>query len=117
MATNEIKRTGPKYRKVHPLFWSLPEVNDLEADDKVTPLYVLTCEQLSRIGLFRFSIGMAAQDLGRTPEYIRDSLERVCSVMSWSFDERTQTLLIPEWFKWHPPTNQSHAVGCLEDLQ
>jgi len=120
MATNETKRRkriGPRYRVVFPLFWCDEAVVELATTDKLIAVYTLSSKQLNRIGLFHFSIGMAAQDLGMELEEVRQGVQRVCDTLSWSFDARSQTMLLPRFFKWNQPTNQCHAGGCLDDLQ
>ena len=105
-----------KYRKVDPRVWNDEKFRQLSPDDKLVALYCLTCDQTNRIGLFVFSVGKAAEDIGLAPDDFTGRFDRVCETLSWRWDRVSRTLYFPMWWKYNAPDNGKHMLGCLQDL-
>ncbi|MCG3177394.1 MAG: hypothetical protein MOGMAGMI_02368 [Candidatus Omnitrophica bacterium] len=105
-----------RYRKIMPRIWRDEKFRQLQPDDKLLALYVLTA-QSNRIGLFYFSIGMAAEDLGSSTQTIEERLANVCKTFGWGYDPPSKTVWIPSWWTYNPPENQNVMRGCLQDLR
>lgn len=112
---------GPRYRKVFPLFWDDPGVRSLDDPSKVIALYCLTSRQTNRIGIFRFSLATAAEDLGYTgtgspSQGFRQRFDRVVSTLKWRWDEGSRVLYLPSWWKWNHPESKNNLIGNLKDI-
>ncbi len=99
-----------------PRIWRDEKFIQLQPDDKLLALYVLTA-QSNRIGLFRFSVGMAAEDLGFDTQTIEKRLTNVCDTMWWGYDPPSRTIWIPTWWVYNAPENPNVMTGCLQDLR
>ena len=113
--------SGPRYRKVYPLFWDDASVRTLDDSEKLLALYCITSHQTNRVGIFRFSLATAADDLGIGIGKVSDTFKRkfykVCNTLNWRFDEQARVLYVPSWWKWNRPENPKHMIGVLRDLK
>jgi hypothetical protein len=105
-----------KYRKVDPRIWRDEKFVELDAIDKLIVHYVLTSLQANRIGLFTFSVALAAEELGIKVETFRERFANVCQTFQWPYDPRTKTLFLKTWWKYNRPDNPNMLKSCLEDL-
>lgn len=90
-----------KFRTLDPRFWADESVQALSSLDKLLALYVLCGPQTNRIGIYVFSIGAAAEDLGLPAESVRNGLSRICEALGWKFDQGTRLLYLPSWWRYH----------------
>ncbi len=91
------------YRRVYLRVWRHPAFKPLTDDQKVLTFYLLTGPQTNLVGWYRFSPGMAAEDLDVTPSRLLRTFEIVLKAFEWQYDERTQLLWISTWHRWNPP--------------
>lgn len=105
-----------RYRKLFPRIWRHPGFSVLTKTGRELALYALTGPQVSRIGLFYFSVGTAAEDLNVGGETLRKGLADVCVTFGWHFDPDARVFYIPSWWKWNPPENENVLKGNLKDL-
>src|SRR5688572_16790763 len=109
-------RVARKYRRIDPRIWGDERFRSLETDCKLLALYCLTSPQGNRIGLFRFSLALASEDLETLPETLRERFSNVVSTLKWRFDEDAKVLFLPTWWKYNAPENPNVMVSCLDDL-
>lgn len=95
--------------------WCDRNFRALEVGEQVVALYCLT-GQPNRVGLFRFSPGMAAEDLGMTLEGFMGSFEIVLETFGWEWDAENRVLYIPTWWKYNTPQTVKQFSSMLEDL-
>ncbi len=105
-----------KYRKVDPRTWTDEKFSTLTDSEKLLLLYVMTCQQCNRVGIFRFSTALAAEDLNTSAKCISDRFAKVCDTFRWKWDANAKVVYIPTWWKYNHPENPKHLIGCLEDL-
>lgn len=113
-----------KYRKVDPRIWSDESFAKLDAECKLLAVYCLTSSQVNRIGLYRLSLGMAAEELGMVSDTVSHTvsdtmtarIRRVCETLNWEWDDTAKVLYLPTWWKYNAPDNAKHFSGCLSDL-
>ena len=105
-----------KYRKIDPRIWGDERFVRLPNEEKLIALYCLTSPQCNRIGLFRFSMAAAAEDLGTSSETFEKRFRNVCSTMKWPFDPVSKVLFFPTWWRYNCPENGNILLGNLEDL-
>ena len=106
----------PRYRLVYPVFWMDPGVVGLTLEEKGVALYCLTGLQTNRIGLYKLSLGAAAEDLGITTDSMKKKFAVVIKAMDWEYDEASRVLFIPSWWRWNPARNPNILKGNLKDL-
>jgi hypothetical protein len=104
-----------RYRKFDPRFWKDEKIRKFDVADKAIAAYLFTA-QSNRIGLFNFSPGQAAEDLGMLPQTFREGFQRVSQALDYTFDEEARVLFIPTWWKYNQPENINVLKGCLKDL-
>ena len=103
-----------KYRKIDPRVWSDERFARLGQQEKLLAVYCLTSPQANRVGLFRFSLAMAREDLGDT---VSDTVfDTVCHTLNWRYDRTAKVLYFPTWWKYNHPDNPKHWKGSLSDL-
>lgn len=113
MSDNERR----SYRKVYKRLWADPEFIAMTDSERNMALYVLTGPQTNRIGLFKLSIPLAAEDLKRPLNTVRRVFANVVKAFRWEYDATTRVLWIPSWWKYNPPPKQSSNIkGYLSDL-
>lgn len=105
-----------RYRKIYTRLWLHPGFLALNDAEKVVAFYLLTGTQSNRIGLYRLSPSVAAEDLGTSLEAFRKRLARVCTSLGWLFDSKLRVFYIPSFLRWNPPVNKNVASGITNDL-
>ncbi len=118
-------RPQARYRKIYSLIWSDEKFCSLDPYGKLIALYCLTCPQSNRLGLYKFSPGMAEEEIGNLPETSSDTLpdtfpQRFAGVvksMEWEWDSQFRVLFIPAWWRWNHPENVNVFKGSLVDLK
>jgi uncharacterized phage protein (TIGR02220 family) len=104
-----------RYRKIDPRFWKDEKIVQLSPEEKLVALYIFT-GQSNRIGLFTFSPGEAAEDVGTLPQTFGERFGNVCRTLNLGWDEPYRVLYIPTWWKYNPPENSNNVIGNLKDL-
>jgi hypothetical protein len=104
-----------KYRKVDPRIWNDEKFQSLPPADKLLAVYCLTA-QANRIGIFKFSVALASEDLGMPADEVRERLDRVCHTLSWPLDSSRRVLYFPTWWKYNNPGSPKTLVGILSDV-
>ena len=108
-----------RYRKIDPRFWKDEKVMTLTPHEKLIALYLFT-GQSNRIGLFNFSPGAAAEDLGVAPETFSEGFLKpfgnVCRTLNFGWDEILRVLYLPTWWRYNCPENPNVLKACLADL-
>lgn len=104
-----------RYRRLYPRLWH--QLQPLDDGHRVVALYCLSGPQSNRIGLFRLSPALAAEDLGTLPRTFLERLSNVCRTFEWRFDEGARVLWIPSWWEWNRPENKNVLISLLSDLE
>jgi hypothetical protein len=92
------EKMARKYRKIDPRIWSDERFSLLSDAEKVLAMYILTCPQCNRIGLFRFSLALAAEDLGVPPVRMSERFAKVCDTFRWKWDAGAKVIYLPTWW-------------------
>jgi len=104
-----------RYRKVDPRFWKDEKIRRFSETEKLISLYLFT-GQSNRIGLFSFSPGEAAEDLGISSQTFAKGFGNVCGTLFLGWDPEARILYLPTWWKYNPPENANNVIGNLKDL-
>tara|TARA_R100000808_G_scaffold5696_1_gene17127 strand:+ start:1572 stop:2444 length:873 start_codon:yes stop_codon:yes gene_type:complete len=111
----------PRYRKISPKIWDDERFMQLSQEEKLLAIYCLTSQQVNRIGLFVFSVGKAAEDLGYGMAYgietVSEVLDTVSQKLNWRWDKASKVLYFPRWWNYNLPANAKHMKGCMDDAE
>lgn len=105
-----------RYRRVYVRIWDDPKFRNLSPTEQRLALYLLSGPQTNRIGLFKFSIPRAADDLNLGIETLRKAFWNVCTTFNWMFDADARVIYIPSWWRWNSSVNTNILLGNLKDL-
>ena len=106
-----------RFRKLYPRIWRHAEFRRLDQAGQLLALYCLTGPQSNRAGLFTFSPGTAAEDLGIPTRALHARMARVCEVFGWRFDAEARVLFVPSWWTWNPPENPNVLRAAFKDVR
>jgi hypothetical protein len=118
-----------KYRKVDPRIWSDERFAALSTNGKLAVLYVLTCPEMNRIGLFRLSVATVAEAISSGDSNSKNSLssaklrkirveiERAFFELGWELDTKLRLIYLPNWWRYNLPDNPDAMKGALRDLE
>lgn len=104
-----------RYRKFEPRFWKDEKVRQLDVELKAIAAYCIT-GQSNRTGLFNFSPGQAAEDLGILPQTFAKGFAKVCLTLNYGWDSEARVLYLPTWWKYNTPESPNVLKGNLTDL-
>ena len=104
-----------RYRKFDPRFWKDEKIRQLSVEEKAVAAYCFT-GQSNRVGLFNFSPGQAAEDLGVSPATFAKGFRKVCQRLNYEWDEDARVLYLPTWWKYNAPDNPNTLKGNLSDI-
>lgn len=105
-----------KYRRIDPRIWGDEKFTELDMLDRLIVLYLLTSTQCNRIGIFKFSAAMAAEELGTTPDEFSNRFAKICETFDWAWDRERKVVFLRSWWKYNHPENRSVLVSCLKDI-
>lgn len=105
-----------KFRKLDPRIWNDEKFQQLPPMHKLLAVYCLTA-QVNRIGIFKFSVALASEDIGYPPDTLRDTLREICDTLNWHHDEEARVMYFPHWWKYNASGSHKTMKGCLEDLR
>lgn len=105
------------FGKVYQRIWRNQDFVALSDAERTLALYLLTGPQCNRVGIFRFSIALAAEDLERDLSDVRQWLDRVTAAFGWRYDAAARVLWIPSWWAFNHCENPKNMKGYLGDLQ
>lgn len=103
------------YGKVHTSFWASDTLRELDSDGKLLALYLLTSPHTTMIGAFRLPDAYACEDLGWTPERLRNGFGTLSEFVD--YDEKTRWVWIKNFLTFNRPENpnQWKAAAKLAD--
>lgn len=120
MTTDKSTADTPErrtYRKVYRRLWANPQFLALTDSERLMALYILAGPQTNRIGLFKFNIPGAADDLKRPVNTIRRVFHHVRETFGWLWDADARVIWIQSWWKYNPlPKQDTNLRGLLADI-
>lgn len=105
------------YGKVHTGFWTSDNLRGLDVDAKLLAIYLMTSPHTNMIGCFRLPDAYACDDLGWTPERLRNGFETLSKGLFVKYDEKTKWVWIIKFLSFNKPENpnQWKAAAKLAD--
>ena len=102
------------YGKVHSQFWASSTIAALSDDGKLLALYLMTCQHNTIAGVFRLPDGYAAEDLGWSPERVREGFAELSRNGFANRCETTKWVWIIKHLDWNPPENPNQRKAALK---
>lgn len=101
------------FRKIHTSFWSDSFIQDLEKDQKLFYLYLLTNERTRQCGVYEITKKQIAYDLGYSIDRVSILLEYFIKVGKIKYNETTKELAIGNWLKYNNSTSPK-VKSCID---
>ena len=94
------------FRKIHTSFWSDSFISELNPDQKLFYLYILTNERTHQCGIYEITKKQIAFDLGYTMDRVSILLKYFISCGKIRYSEKTNEIAIKNW----PKFNESESI-------
>jgi hypothetical protein len=104
-----------KFKKIDPRMWHDEKFVALDQLEKLIAIYAITA-QSNRIGLFKFSAALAAEELCIPAETFPERFGNVCRTLNWGWDKALRVVFLPTWWRYNPPENPNVLKACLDDI-
>ena len=101
------------FRKIHTSFWSDSFIQDLEKDQKLFYLYLLTNERTRQCGVYEITKKQISYDLGYTMDRVSILLEYFIKVGKIKYNSTTKELAIGNWLKYNNSTSPK-VKSCID---
>lgn len=101
------------FRKIHTSFWSDSFTSDLDKDQKLFYLYLLTNERTSQCGIYEITKKQMSFDLGYGIETISKLLKFFISAKKVKYNEQTNEIAIKNWSKYNV-SNSPKVKSCID---
>jgi hypothetical protein len=101
------------FRKIHTSFWSDSFIQDLEKDQKLFYLYLLTNERTRQCGVYEITKKQISYDLGYTMDRVSILLEYFIKLGKIKYNSTTKELAIGNWLKYNNSTSPK-VKSCID---
>lgn len=101
------------FRKIHTSFWSDTFIQDLDNDQKLFYLYLLTNERTKQCGIYEISKKQICFDLGYSMDKVSKLLLYFIKRDRILYSEVTKELAIKNWNKFNS-SNSPKVVSCIK---
>ena len=101
------------FRKIHTSFWSDSFIQDLEKDQKLFYLYLLTNERTRQCGVYEITKKQISYDLGYTMDRVSILLEYFIKAGKIKYNSTTKELAIGNWLKYNNSTSPK-VKSCID---
>lgn len=93
------------FRKVHTSFWSDPFIEDLDRDQKLFYLYLITNDKTRQCGIYEITKKQIAYDLGYNIDTVSKHMAYFIKTGKIRYNEPTKELAIKNWLKYNSSTS------------
>ena len=101
------------FRKIHTSFWSDTFIQDLDNDQRLFYLYLLTNERTKQCGIYEISKKQMAFDLGYSIDRVSKLLQYFIKVDKVLYNDSTKELAIKNWGKYNNSSSPK-VVSCIK---
>ena len=102
------------YSKIYACFWQDEAVQAMSMPTRYMALYLLTCPHKNLIGYYYLPKAYAREDLCMDPEAFEASLGELIASGFCSYNEKSKTVLIPNYLKYNPMDNEKVVISALK---
>ena len=100
------------FRKIHTSFWSDSFVSELENDQKLFYLYLMTNERTRQCGVYEITKKQIAFDLGYSIDKVSKLLAYFISKKKIKYNDKTNELALGNWLKYNNSTSPK-VQSCI----
>ena len=100
------------FRKIHTSFWSDSFVSELDNDQKLFYIYLMTNERTKQCGVYEITKKQISFDLGYSIDKVSKMLQYFISSGKIRFNEKTNELAIGNWLKYNGSTSPK-VQSCI----
>ena len=101
------------FRKIHTSFWSDTFIQDLDNDQRLFYLYLLTNERTKQCGIYEISKKQMAFDLGYSIDRVSKLLKYFIDTGKVLYNETTKEIAIKNWGKYNNSTSPK-VLSCIK---
>ena len=101
------------FRKIHTSFWSDTFIQDLDNDQRLFYLYLLTNERTKQCGIYEISKKQMAFDLGYSIDRVSKLLKYFINTGKVLYNETTKEIAIKNWVKYNNSTSPK-VLSCIK---
>ena len=100
------------FRKVHTSFWSDSFVSELDNDQKLFYLYLMTNERTRQCGVYEITKKQISFDLGYSIDKVSKLLAYFISKKKIKYNDKTNELALGNWLKYNNSTSPK-VQSCI----
>jgi hypothetical protein len=101
------------FRKVHTSFWSDPFIQDLDNEQRLFYLYLLTNEKTKQCGIYEISKRQISFNLGYSIEKVTELIGYFINAGKIRYSLETNEIAIRNWMKYNGSTSPKVA-NCIK---
>jgi hypothetical protein len=100
------------FRKVHTSFWSDSFISELDNDQKIFYLYLMTNEKTKQCGVYEITKKQIAFDLGYSIDKVSKLLTYFISKKKIKYNDQTNEVALGNWLKYNNSTSPK-VQSCI----
>ena len=101
------------FRKIHTSFWSDPFIGDLDNEQRLFYLYLLTNERTKQCGIYEISKRQICYELGFSLDKVSKMLAYFVKAGKIMYSESTQEVALKNWMKFNGSTSPK-VLSCIK---
>ncbi|MBU3101541.1 MULTISPECIES: DnaD domain protein [Clostridium] len=105
-----------KYRQIYTEFWSDTFVLELDSQEKLFYLYLLTNTKSTQCGIFQISPRLISLETGYDKVLVAELLKKFCDYKKILYCTETNEIMVLNWIKYNIPNNNNAVIGISKEL-
>ncbi|MCB2355333.1 DnaD domain-containing protein [Clostridium estertheticum] len=106
-----------KYRQIYTEFWSDSFVLELDSQEKLFYLYLLTNTKSTQSGIYQISPRLISLETGCDKVLVAELLKKFCDYKKILYCEETNEIMVLNWIKYNIPNNKNFLVCVQKEIQ
>ncbi|MBU3217323.1 DnaD domain protein [Clostridium estertheticum] len=102
-----------KYRQIYTEFWSDTFVLELDSQEKLFYLYLLTNTKSTQCGIYELSPRLISLETGCDKVLVAELLKKFCDYKKILYSADTNEIMVLNWIKYNVPNN-SNVLACIK---
>ncbi|WLC73393.1 hypothetical protein KTC99_21195 [Clostridium estertheticum] len=102
-----------KYRQIYTEFWSDAFVLELDSQEKLFYLYLLTNTKSTQCGIYELSPRLISLETGYDKVLVAELLKKFCDYKKILYCEETNEIMALNWIKYNFPNNPN-VIACIK---
>ncbi|MBW9152868.1 DnaD domain protein [Clostridium estertheticum] len=102
-----------KYRQIYTEFWSDAFVLELDSQEKLFYLYLLTNTKSTQCGIYELSPRLISLETGYDKVLVVELLKKFCDYKKILYCQETNEIMVLNWIKYNFPNNVN-VIACIK---